>query len=55
MALTDADFVKISLVVTKIVKEELNSKFDETFRLLPSKEEFFARMDKLSGEYKKDR
>src|SRR3989344_2099455 len=36
-------------------KEEvvLKEAFEEKIRLLPTKEEFFSRMDKLSGEYKK--
>ena len=53
MALSDNDLLKISFVVEKTVKEQLNTKFEEAFRLLPSKEEFFSQMDTLSGEYKK--
>lgn len=35
------------------MKEQLDVKFQEAFRLLPSKKEFFDRMDRLSGEYVK--
>jgi hypothetical protein len=45
--------VKDLLKIEKVVEEKLNEKFDEKFSLLPSKEEFFSRMDKLSGELKK--
>ena len=36
------------------VKEAVNEVLDEKIKNLPTKEEFSARMDKLSGEYKKN-
>lgn len=35
------------------LKTYIDERFSEAFRLLPTKEEFFSRMDKLSCEYKK--
>lgn len=37
----------------QIIDEKLDKKFDEKLGKLPTKEEFFSRMDKLSGEYQK--
>ncbi|MEK7119199.1 MAG: hypothetical protein AAB457_04035 [Patescibacteria group bacterium] len=34
-------------------REEVGKIVDERFKFLPTKDEFFARIDKLSGEYKK--
>jgi len=41
------------LKIEKVVDEKLDEKFDEKFKLLPSKEDFFSRMDELSGQLKK--
>lgn len=35
------------------LQDYIDEKFQEAFRLLPNKEDFFSRMDMLSGEYKK--
>lgn len=35
------------------LQDYIDEKFKESYRLLPTKEEFFARMDKLSREYEK--
>lgn len=35
------------------LKSYIDEKFSEAFRLLPNKQDFFSRMDMLSGEYKK--
>lgn len=48
MTLTVQDHLKIE----HIVEEKLKVKFDEAFRILPTKEEFAKRMDTLSGEIK---
>ncbi len=34
------------------IERILDKKFDEKFKFLPTKDEFFDRMDKLSGEIK---
>ncbi|MCJ7826355.1 hypothetical protein MUP56_01920 [Patescibacteria group bacterium] len=46
--LTLQDLLKIERTVGDKIKE----KFDEKFHLLPTKQDFFSRMDKLSGELK---
>lgn len=37
------------------IEQILDQKLDEKFNLLPSKEEFFSRMDEVVGELKKVR
>ncbi len=49
--LTLQDLLKIENIVDK----KLDEKFDEKFKLLPSKEEFFTRMDALTVEIKASR
>ncbi len=56
MSLTDDDLKKISLLINTGLgglKSYIDEKFSEAFRLLPNKQDFFFRMDRLSGEYKK--
>jgi len=49
--LTLQDLLKIERTVGDKIKE----KFDEQFRFLPTKEEFFSKMDEAMGELKKVR
>lgn len=56
MPLTDDDLKKIALLINTGLgglKDYIDEKFKEAFRLLPNKEDFFSRMDKLSHEYQK--
>ncbi len=38
-----------------LLKDHIDRQFSKAFRLLPTKQEFFTRMDKLSGEIQKVR
>ncbi len=44
--------LKDLLQIEKIVEDKLDEKLDERLKFLPTKEEFFSRMDKLMGELK---
>ena len=46
--LTQKDFDEIE----KLIGKRLDEKFRESYRLLPSKEEFFNKMDEIMGELK---
>ncbi len=46
--LTQKDFDEIE----KLIGKRLDEKFRESYRLLPSKEEFFNKMDEVVGELK---
>lgn len=50
--LTLQDLLKIENIVDKKLDEKLEQKFDEKLKFLPTKEEFFTRMDKLTVELK---
>lgn len=56
MALTSSDINKIKILLEFTIDEKverlLNSKLEEKLKHLPTKEEFFAREDKLMGELK---
>jgi|WetSurMetagenome_2_1015567.scaffolds.fasta_scaffold425974_1 hypothetical protein len=45
--------MKVVFPMREDVDKIVEKKLDEKIKLLPTKDEFFARMDKLSGEYKK--
>ena len=47
MTLTQKDFDQI--------EELLDEKFNERFKMLPTKEEFFSKMDEMMGELKTSR
>ena len=44
---------QIKLLVSEIVDEKLEEKFNEKLKFLPSKKEYYARGDKTMGELKK--
>jgi hypothetical protein len=44
--------MKVVFPTTKEVSELIEEKLEEKIKLLPTKEEFFSRMDGLSGEVK---
>lgn len=55
MVLTVDDLQKITLLINTglgNLKDHVDEKFSEAFRLLPTKEEFFSRMDELMHEVK---
>lgn len=55
MVLTVDDLQKITLLINTglgNLKDHVDEKFSEAFRLFPTKEEFFSRMDELMHEVK---
>jgi hypothetical protein len=52
MALTNNDLRLIKNVMKITIDEELDIKFEEKLKYLPSREEFFSRTDEIMGELK---
>ena len=50
--LTLKDLLKIEKIVDDKLDEKLEQKFNEKLRFLPTKEEFFTKMDEIMGELK---
>ncbi|MBI3956234.1 hypothetical protein HY339_03165 [Candidatus Gottesmanbacteria bacterium] len=51
--LTIKDLLKLQKIISDTLDEKLKQFYDDHIKYLPTKDEFFTRMDKLSGEYKK--
>lgn len=52
MALTQKDFIQIRLIVENGLETKLDEKLEEKLRNLPTKDEFFSKMDEVMGELK---
>jgi predicted nuclease with TOPRIM domain len=52
MVLTKADVVIIEDIVERKLEEKLEEKFDEKLKFLPTKDEFYTKMDEVMGELK---
>lgn len=53
--LTKKDLTQIKAVVSLELDDKLEKTFSEKLKCLPSKDDFFTRMDELSSEIKKSR
>jgi len=50
MTLTKNDLTQIGNIVEDTLDKKLDEKFDEKFKFLPSKDEFYTKMDEVMGE-----
>lgn len=50
--LTQKDLNKIETIIDERLEEKFDEKFDEKFKFLPSKDEFYEKMDEVMGELK---
>lgn len=50
--ITKTDFDKFEELIKQVVDEELDKKIPNYIKYLPTKDEFFGKMDELMGEVK---
>lgn len=50
MALTQKDFVQLRILIDDRLDVKLDEKLDEKLKYLPTKDEFYKRMDEVMGE-----
>lgn len=50
--LSKKDLHEIELLIEKKLEEKLEEKFNERMKFLPTKDEFYTRMDEVMGELK---
>ena len=50
--LTKTDLTQIRTIVREEVAEQLDEQLDEKLKYLPTKDEFYGKMDGLMGEFK---
>lgn len=52
MALTKQDFNQLRVLIDERLDEKLDKKLDEKLKFLPTKDQFYTKMDEVMGELK---